>query len=118
MLPFDIKAASNELNSIQNEMDRMNKIVKELKKRKLFIMDKMQEYLNKNSHQGVLVNNMSIMNITKTKNKALPKKEKEEQMKRVISQVAGDQTNKILTDLNNATKGTPILEQKLVIKKQ
>ncbi len=118
MLPFDINAASLELKSIQSEIDRVNKIVNELKKKKKAIMDKIQVYLNKNAHQGVLINDMSIMSVTKTKTKALPKKEKEEQIKKVLSQVAGDQTNKIINDLNIATKGKPVVQQTIVVKKQ
>ena len=115
---FDINAATMELKSIQNEMDRVNKIARDLKKKKTEITDKIQLFLAKNAHQGVLINDMSIMNVSKTKIKALPKKEKEEQIKKVISQMAGDQTNKVLTDLSNATKGKTVIEQKLVIKKQ
>jgi hypothetical protein len=118
MMPFDINAASLELKSIQSEIDRINKIANELKKRKKMVMDKIQVYLNKNAHQGVLINDMSIMSVTKTKTKALPKKEKEEQIKKVLSQVAGDQTNKIINDLNMATKGKPVVQQTIVVKKQ
>ena len=58
------------------------------------------------------------MSVVKTKTKALPKKEKEEQIKKVLSQVVGDQTNKIINDLNIATKGKPILHQTIIVKKQ
>ena len=37
-MPFDINAASLELKSIQSEIDRVNKIVNELKKKKKAIM--------------------------------------------------------------------------------
>jgi hypothetical protein len=119
--PFDINAASLELKNIQTEIDRVQKILRDLKTRKTNVLDKIQLYLNQNEHQGVIINNMEILSVTTVKTKPLTKKEKEAHLKNVLKQYTEtpETINSIMNELTDTKKiAKQTQQQKIVIKKQ
>lgn len=116
MDPFDINATTLEIKSIDFEIQRLQKTLKELKARKEHISEKIKAYLNKGSHTGVVINNMTILSVTKPQTKALTKKEKEEKIKNVLRQFNVE--DRVAQELHTATKGKQTMVQKLVIKKE
>lgn len=113
---FDLNATTLELKAIDTEIVRLTKSVNDLKKRKKIIIDKIQNYFDKNEHQGVIINDMTILSVVKSKKKAIPLKEKEEQIKTVLkkyeipAQVASE-----IYNINHSSK--QMTKTEIVIKK-
>lgn len=114
---FDINASTLEIKSLDIEIQRLQKSLKVLKTRKEVISEKIKMYLNKGSHTGVVINNMTILSVTKPKTKTLSKKEKDEKIKTVLRQY-NVEADRVAQELNTATKGHQTMVQKLVIKKE
>jgi len=117
MDPFDINAATLEMKSLDAEIKRVHTTLKELKKRKEFISEKIKMYLNRGSHTGIIINDMTILSVTKPKTKALTKKEKEEKIKGVLRQY-NLEPERVSNELSTAVKGKQTMVQQLVIKKE
>jgi len=113
---FDLNATTLELKAIDIEIGRLTKSLHDLKKRKKIIIDKIQNYFNKNDHQGVIINDMTILSVVKSKKKAIPLKEKEEQMKTVLKkyEIPPQVANEIY-NINHASK--QMSKTEIVIKK-
>jgi predicted nucleic acid-binding Zn-ribbon protein len=116
IVPFDINATSLELKGINNEISRLQKQVNELKKKKKTIEEKIQTYFNENAHKGVIINEMKIESIIKTKTKALPKKEKDEEIKKLLSNYV-ESPHIVADQLKQITQGHKIDKQQIVVKK-
>jgi len=114
MVPFDLNATSLEIKGIEAEIKRIQKILRDLKTKKDVLLEKMQKYFKENEHQGVIINGMKIETITKEKTKQLTKKEKEEQIKQVLSHYV-DAPHILAEQLQQVTKGQKIEQQKIVI---
>jgi hypothetical protein len=116
MALFDLNAVTLELKAIDSEITRLAKQCCELKKKKKILTDKLQLYFEKNNHQGVIINEMTITTISKTKKQAIPKKEKEEQIKQLFSKFQlPEPIAHELQAITQASKQT--VKQEIVIKK-
>jgi hypothetical protein len=115
IVPFDINATSLELKGINNEITRLQKHVNELKKKKKAIEEKIQTYFNENAHKGVIINEMKIESIIKTKNKAPPKKEKEAEIKKLLSNYV-ESPDVVADKLRQISQGQKIDKQQIVVK--
>jgi len=117
MIPFDINAVTLELKAIDTEIGRISKLVTDLKKKKKTLTDKLQLYFNNNQHQGVIINDMTILSVVKSKKKAIPLKEKEEQMKSMLRKYeVPEQVANEIHNITHASKQTT--KQEIVIKKE
>tara|TARA_A100001011_G_scaffold360447_1_gene407743 strand:- start:1573 stop:1932 length:360 start_codon:yes stop_codon:yes gene_type:complete len=72
---MSIKGYIDELNKIKNEIDRNNKINKQLKTRMKELNDAIAEYLKNKQQTGIKYNNQAI--IIEQKSKIIPKKKKD-----------------------------------------
>lgn len=114
---FDLNATTLELKAIDTEITRLSKLLNDLKKRKKIIIDKIQNYFNKNEHQGVIINEMTILSVVKSKKKAIPLKEKEEQIKTVLQKYEiSPQVASEIYNINHASK--QMTKTEIVIKKE
>ena len=112
--PFDITAASQEIKNIDTELARLRGLSNNLKKKKKEIEDKMGQFLTKHNQKGVIINDITIMNETQTKNKTVPKKEKEAKMKELFSHYV-DLPEKLMYELGQVTKGQQVVQNKIKI---
>ena len=117
MDPFDINAATLEMKSLDSEIKRIQITLKELRKRKEFVSEKIKLYLNRNSHTGIIINDMTILSVTKQKTKTLTKKEKADKIRGVLIQY-NLEPERVANELSTAVKGKQTMVQQLVIKKE
>lgn len=111
---FDISMVTSELKAIDTELARLRTVSNGLKKRKKEVEDTIQKYLDETKHKGVMINNMTILSEQKVKNKAIPKKEKEDKLRLLLGQYVST-PEQVLLKLQEASKGTPTVVQKLSI---
>lgn len=111
--PFDIAAATQEMKNIDTELLRLRTFSVKLKQRKTEIEKKIQTYLSENNHKGVVIDDVTILAESQKKNKKLSKKEQDEKMLIVLRQHGLSDT--VLSELQKATQGTPVIENKLTI---
>ena len=112
--PFDIGAATQELKNIDAELKRLRTFAGELKKRKVILEDKMSTYLNENGHKGVMINDVTVMTETKEKKTCLPKKEKDEKIKNLLSQYV-TVPEKLFYELKQITQGPTTNKQTITL---
>ena len=115
---FDITAGCLELKKIETEQKRLQAIQRDLKKKKLDLEVKIQKYLDDNKHQGVVLNDMTVLNEQRKKTKPLSKIEKETKITNLLKEHKIDATDEFINKLNNATKGNTTEIKKIKITKQ
>lgn len=115
--PFDITAACTELRKMEAEQKRINDILKDLKKKKVVLEEKIQKYLIENNHQGVMIHGMTVMAETKTRTKPLNKKEKEERVSNWLKShdVTINDSGRMMEELSKVTKGNAMTKTSITI---
>jgi hypothetical protein len=110
---FDITAGCMELKKMEVEQKRLQGILRDLKKKKTDLENRIQKYLSDNQHKGVMINDMTVLSECKIRTKPLPKKEKEERITNLLKQ--HNISPELAQEFNKVTKGTPIEKNKLII---
>ena len=101
MQPYDINASATELKNIQLEIKRLKIQLKLLKDKETSIKTKIDEFLQKNNHKGVIVSNCTVIRETKTKKKPLTKIEKTAEWKTVLTKFQIENPDKVINELSN-----------------
>jgi uncharacterized protein YydD (DUF2326 family) len=112
---FDISIGCTELKKIEVEIKRVQSVVKDLKTKKAELEAKIQKYLTEHQHQGVMINDITVVNEAKKRTKPLAKKEKEERIANLLKQHNIEAPEKIMTELTQVTKGTPLIKNQITI---
>lgn len=115
---FDITNAVNDLKKIAEEEKRIKELLKQVRLHKKDLEDKIQTYLSKNNHTGVMLNNVIVENKTVTRNKPLSKVEKEKCITEVLRQNNIQAPEHIINDINKVTSSIKTTKTKIAITQQ
>lgn len=116
MATLKIKSDVNELKKIQDELKRMNEVMKPLRKRKKEIEDNILDYMKTNGKQGlqgIKLNDLEIVAVEKKVHQKLKKSEKENTAVQLLQQSGVTNPRKLYHDLEEMLKGKEESKQAL-----
>ena len=111
-MSFDIGSASKQLREIELEITRLNTQLKHTRLLKSGIENDIRQYLENSKHQGVILNNVTILKEDKLVHKRLKKQEKDTRLKSILGDTA---TPELLEKIKNANKGEQIIKSSISI---
>lgn len=111
-MSFDITGATRQLAEIEKEIKRLNGCLRQTRDLKKKIENDIAKYLEANRQQGVIINDMTILNEQRVVRKPLKKQEKDDRIKEVLGQSA---TPEMIEQIKNATRGNQVVEKKLIV---
>jgi hypothetical protein len=112
----EIIATANEMLNISSELKRLRLETQKLNKRKKEIESQILDYLKKKDEPGFKYQNVAV--ITEEKDIRQPKKKKDKMKNAldVLEENGVRNADKVLKDLIESMKGSPVTETKLRIK--
>jgi membrane-anchored protein YejM (alkaline phosphatase superfamily) len=112
----EIIATANEMLNISSELKRLRLETQKLNKRKKEIESQILDYLKKKDEPGFKYQNVAV--ITEEKDIRQPKKKKDKMKNAldVLEENGVRNADKVLKDLIESLKGSPVTETKLRIK--
>jgi pseudouridine-5'-phosphate glycosidase len=111
-MSFDLNSATKQLKEIELEIKRLNALLRTTRLHKSKIENDIKQYLDHSKHQGVILNNVTIMKEEKLVHTRLKKIEKEEKLKSVLGDSA---TPELIAKIQNAAKGNQIMKSSISI---
>lgn len=111
-MSFDITGATKQLGEVEKEIKRLNACLRQTRDLKKKIESDIAKYLESNRQQGVIINDMTIMNEARIVRKPLKKVEKDNRLKEALGEHA---TPQMIEQIKNATKGNQVVEKKLIV---
>ena len=115
---FDITNGISELKKMQEEENRIKSQLKELRKHRANLEEKIQVYLQRNNHTGVMLNNVIVENKTVVRNKPLSKVEKEKCISEILKNNNIATPELIINDIRQKTSGIKTVKTKIAITQQ
>jgi hypothetical protein len=111
-MSFDLNSATKQIKEIELEIKRLNGLLRAARLHKSKLENDIKQYLDHSKHQGVILNNVTIMKEEKLVHKRLKKQEKEEKLKSVLGDSA---TPDLIAKIQSASKGNQILKSSISI---
>jgi hypothetical protein len=111
-MSFDISSASKQLREIEAEIRRLNTQLKTTRLLKSKIENEVRQYLENTKHQGVIVNNVTILKEDKLVHKRLKKQEKDDRLKTILGDTA---TPELIEKIKNANRGEQMVKSSISI---
>jgi hypothetical protein len=90
-MSFDITSATKQMKEIETEIRRLNGLLRNTRLAKSKIENDIRQYLEHSHHQGVIVNNVTILKEEKLVHRRLKKQEKEDLIEKIKNVSKGDQ---------------------------
>ena len=114
---MSIKSYLSELDSINNELERIKNLQKKLKDKKALIEENIQDWFIKNCQTSITYNGkvISVNNTTSSKRKK--KAQKIEDINDILKKYGIHNNKKIVSELFDVNKGNKIQTTKLNFKK-
>jgi hypothetical protein len=110
--PFDISAATAALADIGAEIKRLKQSLAKAKEIEAKIKNDISTFMEVNKHQGIMINNTTILKQEKEVQQRLKKKEKEEKLKSALGEIA---TPELLDRIKNASKGATVIKKTITV---
>lgn len=111
-MSFDITSATKQIKEIETEIKRLNGLLRNARLAKSKIENDIRQYLEHTRHQGVIVNNVTILKEEKLVHRRLKKQEKEDKLRSVLGDSA---TPDLIEKIKNVSKGDQILKSSISI---
>jgi hypothetical protein len=113
---MSIQAKVDELNSIKKELEYVRKKTAPLRKRLKELEDEICVYLNAKEQQGLKYKNMAIIKEQKTVHAKKKKEEKLRESMSILRSYGIHNPERVLKELTESQKGSPLEKEKLKIK--
>ena len=111
-MSFDISSATKQLREIELELKRLNAQAKHIRLLKSRIENDVRQYLEQSRHQGVIINNVTVLKEEKFIHKRLKKQEKDDKLKSILGDTA---TPELMERIKNVNKGEQFLKTSISI---
>jgi uncharacterized protein YktB (UPF0637 family) len=111
-MSFDIGSATKQLKEVEAEIKRLNTLLRNARLAKSKIENDMRLYLEHTKHQGVILNNVTILKEDKLVHRRLKKQEKDEKLKSVLGDSA---TPELIERIRNAAKGEQVVKSSISV---
>lgn len=112
-----ITAAINELNGVRAELARLRIQTRQLNTRKKNLEKQIVDFLDAKDQPGIKYQGVAIIPEEKESYKAKPKKQKEEDVQRVLQRYGIEDSSEAYKEIMQTMKGSPTNNVKLKIKK-
>lgn len=113
----DISGIIKEIESIDSEINRLNRLKSELTNKKKNLEKDIKTYLKDNNEEGVRCGDTLVLLDEKDARKRMKKIDKESSISQVLQNHGISNIDSILKELNDATKGEPYVKEYIKIKK-
>lgn len=113
---MSIQAKVDELNSIKKELDFIRRKTAPLRKRSKELEDEICHYMNEKEQKGLKYKNMAIIKEQKTVHAKKKKEEKLRESMSILRSYGINNPERVLKELSETQKGSPLERDKLKIK--
>lgn len=114
---MSIQAKVTELNSVNTELKSLRERTKVLRAQAKRIENEIDEYLVSKDQPGLKYKGTAIIRQVETKHKNKKKSEQKQDSIQILERLGIQNPEKVLEDLSNAKKGSPVEKKKLKFKK-